>query len=177
MRRTKPQQVKTRLLSPPRPPAELPLPQTSTLRSRKRLANILVVAGIIYAICWLPHVYCLILREFSINEGCSIVASEFFMLLGELNVKLSADLRITLTLSISSVHTKKKRFCSLSSLADNSLGTKLQFIETINLSTIRKIKLCSKVLEESSEIYGSTRASRRIKHKRGCARRLQSKVY
>lgn len=89
--RSKPQQqVKTRVLSPMRPPAELPLPQTSTLRSRKRLANILVAAGIIYALCWLPHVYCLITREFSINEGCSIVASEFFMLLGELRLEFEA---------------------------------------------------------------------------------------
>lgn len=171
MRRMKPQQVKSRVLSPHRPPAELPLPQTSTLRSRKRLANILVVAGIIYAICWLPHVYCLILREFSINEGCSIVASEFFMLLGELNTKLFADFMqpkpffLLLLLILWQIDNEKKRFRSFSSFADNSLGTKLQFIETINLSTICEIKFSSKVFEESTKIYGTT-SSATLEHER-----------
>lgn len=103
--RSKPQQqVKSRVLSPMRPPAELPLPQTSTLRSRKRLANILVAAGIIYALCWLPHVYCLITREFSINEGCSIVASEFFMLLGELRVEFEARIYANYEFSLGFAH-------------------------------------------------------------------------
>ncbi|CRK93337.1 CLUMA_CG006878, isoform A [Clunio marinus] len=76
------QQKRARLPLPPCPPAELPLPQTSTLRSRRRLANILVAAGFIYMLCWLPHVCCLVIREFSINDGCSSTKREFFMLLG-----------------------------------------------------------------------------------------------
>jgi hypothetical protein len=69
MRRIKAQQMRAARVPSltHRPPAELPLPQTSTLRSRKRLANILVIAGFIYAVCWLPHVYCLLMKEFSIN--------------------------------------------------------------------------------------------------------------
>lgn len=79
--------MRAQLPSPPCPPAELPLPQTSTLRSRRRLANILVTAGFIYMLCWLPHVWCLVITEFSINEGCSNTAREFFMLLGEFKAK------------------------------------------------------------------------------------------
>lgn len=102
MRRAQNQQMRARLPSPPCPPAELPLvslkvnnvsinilktfsaqPQTSTLRSRRRLANILVAAGFIYMLCWLPHVCCLVIREFSLNDECSNTTREFFMLLGE----------------------------------------------------------------------------------------------
>lgn len=79
--------MRARLPSPPCPPAELPLPQTSTLRSRRRLANILVAAGFIYMLCWLPHVCCLVIREFSLNDGCSNTAKEFFMLLGEIHIR------------------------------------------------------------------------------------------
>lgn len=82
MRRAQNQQMRAQLPSPPCPPAELPLPQTSTLRSRRRLANILVTAGFVYMLCWLPHVWCFLIREFSIDEGCSNTAKEFFMLLG-----------------------------------------------------------------------------------------------
>ncbi|KAG5676456.1 hypothetical protein PVAND_006290 [Polypedilum vanderplanki] len=64
------------------PPAELPIPQTSTLRSRRRLANILVVAAFIFMMCWSPHVVCLLFREFSITNGCSNNVTEFVMLLG-----------------------------------------------------------------------------------------------
>lgn len=82
MRRAQNQQMRAQLPSPPCPPAELPLPQTSTLRSRRRLANILVTAGFVYMLCWLPHVWCFLIREFYIDEGCSNTAKEFFMLLG-----------------------------------------------------------------------------------------------
>lgn len=108
IRRAQNQQMRARLPSPPCPPAELPLPQTwvtlsclfqlmlkisfhrSTLRSRRRLANILVAAGFIYMLCWLPHVCCLVIREFSINDGCSNTAKEFFMLLGEIHKFINA---------------------------------------------------------------------------------------
>lgn len=76
------QAMRARLPSPPCPPAELPIPQTSTLRSRRRLANILVIAGFVFMACWLPHVICLIFREFSINSGCSNTVTEFVLLLG-----------------------------------------------------------------------------------------------
>ncbi|XP_070505086.1 cholecystokinin receptor-like [Chironomus tepperi] len=82
IRRVQNQQIQTRLNSPPIPPAELPIPQTSTLRSRRRLANILVVAGFVFMACWSPHVICLIFREFSITSGCSNTVTEFVMLLG-----------------------------------------------------------------------------------------------
>jgi hypothetical protein len=86
--------MRARLPSPPCPPAELPLPQTSTLRSRRRLANILVAAGFIYMLCWLPHVCCLVIREFNIGDGCSNTAKEFFLLLGEwLEMLLTCGLR------------------------------------------------------------------------------------
>lgn len=84
IRRIQNQQARTRLPSPPCPPAELPLPQTSTLRSRRRLANILVIAGFVFMACWSPHVICLIFREFSITSGCSNTVTEFVMLLGML---------------------------------------------------------------------------------------------
>ena len=49
--------MKNKLAAGPQQPApELPIPQTSTLRSRRRLANILVAAGIVFAACWMPHV-------------------------------------------------------------------------------------------------------------------------
>lgn len=34
-------------------------------------------------LCWMPHVCCLVIREFSINDECSNTAKEFFMLLGK----------------------------------------------------------------------------------------------
>lgn len=157
--RSKPQQqVKSRVLSPMRPPAELPLPQTSTLRSRKRLANILVAAGIIYALCWLPHVYCLITREFSINEGCSIVASEFFMLLGELRVEIWSWNFMLIWIFI--------RFRSLSRLANNPLDSQLQLTKAVNMSALCQAELSTKVPPESTEIYRSTSATA-LEYQRG----------
>lgn len=94
------QQMRARLPSPPCPPAELPIPQTSTLRSRRRLANILVAAGFIFLGCWAPHVICWIFREFSINDGCSGTVREFFMLLGEKNINIKFALRFICTYKI-----------------------------------------------------------------------------
>jgi hypothetical protein len=72
--------------------ARLPSPpQTSTLRSRRRLANILVAAGFIYMLCWLPHVCCLVITEFSLHDGCSTTTREFLMLLGEFIDALLTD--------------------------------------------------------------------------------------
>lgn len=46
----------------PRAPAEpsllAPQPQTSTLQSRRRLANVLVTVAAVFAACWLPHFVC-----------------------------------------------------------------------------------------------------------------------
>lgn len=147
MRRIKAQQMRaTRAPSPPRPPAELPLPQTSTLRSRKRLANILVIAGFIYAICWLPHVYCLLMKEFSINDGCSHVIREFFMLLGKLRRRRRRNVRqfsswqfILFSLPFFSpcvCSEKNKRFRTLSSITNSPLDIKLQFVTSIDMSAI-----------------------------------------
>lgn len=102
IRRIQNQQARTRLPSPPCPPAELPLPQTSTLRSRRRLANILVIAGFVFMACWSPHVICLIFREFSITSGCSNTVTEFVMLLGML---YSDCLSIFLRLNFAHIHT------------------------------------------------------------------------
>lgn len=133
---------------PPCPPAELPLPQTSTLRSRRRLANILVTAGFIYMLCWLPHVCCLCLREFSINDGCSNTAKEFFMLLGELI--LSSPQRVD-----------SKCFCVLSSnriyafgcLTDHSLDPELQFASSVGMPTLRQAQLGSEIPSVALEIH------------------------
>lgn len=80
MRRTQNQLANAR--APAQPPAHLPIPQTSTLRSRRRLANILVAASVIFIACWLPHVYCKLCREFSNTCFCTYVVNEFLLVLG-----------------------------------------------------------------------------------------------
>ncbi|CAO1353557.1 unnamed protein product [Diamesa tonsa] len=80
MRRTQQQLANAR--APAQPPAHLPIPQTSTLRSRRRLANILVAASVIFIACWLPHVYCKLCREFSNTCFCTYVVNEFLLVLG-----------------------------------------------------------------------------------------------
>lgn len=65
------------------PPSELPLPQTSTLRSRRRLANMLVAASIVFVFCWSPHVVCFLCFELNATNKCSKTVSEYSLLLGE----------------------------------------------------------------------------------------------
>lgn len=71
------------------PSSELPLPQTSTLRSRRRLANMLVAAALIFICCWSPHVICFICSELGRTDAdksidiCPKILSDFFLLLGK----------------------------------------------------------------------------------------------
>lgn len=75
------------------PSSELPLPQTSTLRSRRRLANLLVFAAGIFVCCWTPHVVCFLGVELSGESGgstpvCTPIVFEFTLLLGECSAML-----------------------------------------------------------------------------------------
>lgn len=65
------------------PASELPLPQTSTLRSRRRLANMLVAAAVIFVCCWSPHVICFLCLELGAATICPVSVSDFSLLLGK----------------------------------------------------------------------------------------------
>lgn len=66
------------------PGPDLPLPQISTLRSRKRLANILVASSIIFAGCWTPYIICIFCFELKTTATyCPKTVSDFSLLLGE----------------------------------------------------------------------------------------------
>lgn len=63
--------------------SDLPLPQTSTLRSRRRLANILVVSAFVFIGCWTPHLVCYVMQELLFDTSfCHKSHTEFFLLLG-----------------------------------------------------------------------------------------------
>ncbi|XP_055681629.1 leukotriene B4 receptor 1 [Lutzomyia longipalpis] len=61
---------------------ELPLPQTSTLRSRRRLANLLVGAALIFVACWTPHVVCIVGTQLGSGMLCTKALADFSLLLG-----------------------------------------------------------------------------------------------
>lgn len=62
----------------------IPLPQTSTLRSRRRLANMLVGSALIFIVCWAPHVICIINAQLNPDGySCSKSMNYFFLLLGK----------------------------------------------------------------------------------------------
>lgn len=66
------------------PAADLPMTgQTSTLRSRRKLAYMLVTAALIFAACWTPHVICLLTNELNVSETCSKSLTNFGLLLGK----------------------------------------------------------------------------------------------
>lgn len=65
------------------PPSELPLPQTSTLRSRRRLANMLVASSFVFVFCWAPHIICLIWSKLTATEVCSKAVTSYCLLLGK----------------------------------------------------------------------------------------------
>ncbi|XP_058981087.1 uncharacterized protein LOC101897900 [Musca domestica] len=67
----------------------IPLPQTSTLRSRRHLANMLIGSALIFIICWTPHVFCVIYRIMGYKEHCSKSSRYFNLLLGYLYSALS----------------------------------------------------------------------------------------
>lgn len=62
---------------------ELPLPQTSTLRSRRRLANLLVGAALIFVACWTPHVACILGTQLGSGTLCTKTLADFSLLLGK----------------------------------------------------------------------------------------------
>ncbi|GAB0089121.1 uncharacterized protein DMENIID0001_036120 [Sergentomyia squamirostris] len=61
---------------------ELPLPQTSTLRSRRRLANLLMGAALIFVACWTPHVACILGTQLGSGTLCTNTLANFSLLLG-----------------------------------------------------------------------------------------------
>lgn len=61
----------------------IPLPQTSTLRSRRHLANMLIASAVIFIACWAPHVFCIFYTNFGYKQHCSQTSVYFSLLLGE----------------------------------------------------------------------------------------------
>ncbi|EDW76321.1 uncharacterized protein Dwil_GK14720 [Drosophila willistoni] len=60
----------------------IPLPQTSTLRSRRHLANMLIASALIFIVCWAPHVFCIFYKNFGYKQYCSKSSVYFSLLLG-----------------------------------------------------------------------------------------------
>uniref|UniRef100_A0A1A9W853 G-protein coupled receptors family 1 profile domain-containing protein n=1 Tax=Glossina brevipalpis TaxID=37001 RepID=A0A1A9W853_9MUSC len=60
----------------------IPLPQTSTLRSRRHLANLLIASALIFIACWLPHVFCVFYKHLGYKQYCSTTSTYFNLLLG-----------------------------------------------------------------------------------------------
>ncbi|XP_037927584.1 vasopressin V1b receptor [Teleopsis dalmanni] len=60
----------------------IPLPQTSTLRSRRRLANMLIASAVIFIACWAPHVFCVFYKNFGYRQYCTTTSTYFNLLLG-----------------------------------------------------------------------------------------------
>lgn len=64
-------------------PSELPLPQTSTLRSRRRLARLLVAGSFVFVFCWSPHVIFLICTKWSATETYSKTMASYSLFFGK----------------------------------------------------------------------------------------------
>lgn len=66
---------------------ELPLPQTSTLIYRRRLANILITAAILFVLCWAPYTVAVFYYEVGTAAAASgrrsKIATDLGLLLGE----------------------------------------------------------------------------------------------
>ncbi|CAD6997634.1 alpha-2A adrenergic receptor [Ceratitis capitata] len=60
----------------------IPLPRTSTLHSRRRLANVLIASALIFIICWFPHVFCILYTNSGYQHYCSNTSKYFHLLLG-----------------------------------------------------------------------------------------------
>ncbi|XP_053959727.1 uncharacterized protein LOC128864197 [Anastrepha ludens] len=60
----------------------IPLPRTSTLHSRRRLANMLITSAFIFIICWTPHVFCIFYTTFGYKSYCSKTSNYFHLLMG-----------------------------------------------------------------------------------------------
>ncbi|XP_017471513.1 PREDICTED: uncharacterized protein LOC108362872 [Rhagoletis zephyria] len=67
----------------------IPLPRTSTLHSRRRLANILIVSALIFITCWTPHVFCIFYTTFGNKYHCSKTSNYFHLLLGYMHSAIS----------------------------------------------------------------------------------------
>uniref|UniRef100_A0A1I8NXM7 G-protein coupled receptors family 1 profile domain-containing protein n=1 Tax=Stomoxys calcitrans TaxID=35570 RepID=A0A1I8NXM7_STOCA len=67
----------------------IPLPQTSTLRSRRHLANMLIGSALVFIACWTPHVFCVIYRILGYNHYCNKSSRYFNLLLGYMYSALS----------------------------------------------------------------------------------------
>ncbi|XP_046801125.1 uncharacterized protein LOC111689752 [Lucilia cuprina] len=67
----------------------IPLPQTSTLRSRRHLANMLIGSAIIFIACWAPHVFCVLYKIMGYKEYCKKSSRYFNLLLGYMYSALS----------------------------------------------------------------------------------------
>ncbi|XP_065166075.1 5-hydroxytryptamine receptor 7 isoform X2 [Atheta coriaria] len=63
-------------------------PPTSTLRSRRRLANSLLWVAFVFAACWLPHVVCLIYAEAK-GEPPPILVARACLLVGHMHSAVS----------------------------------------------------------------------------------------
>lgn len=64
-------------------PSELPLPQTSTLRSRRRLARLLVAGSFVFVFCWSPYVIFLICTRWSARETYSKTVASYSLFFGK----------------------------------------------------------------------------------------------
>lgn len=75
-------QHRSKNVQPPMGNPEFPLPQTSTLRSRRRLANILVTAAFLFLFCWAPYAVSVVYCQFN-KSVCNKNAIDLGMLIGE----------------------------------------------------------------------------------------------
>ncbi|CAH2989639.1 unnamed protein product [Chilo suppressalis] len=65
-----------------------PQPQTSTLRSRRRLGNVLIGIAAVFAVCWCPHAALVISRAFGLDAPLVLV--QYTLLLGYAHSALNA---------------------------------------------------------------------------------------
>lgn len=67
-------------------PSELPLPQTSTLRSRRRLARLLVAGSFVFVFCWSPYVIFLICTRWSARQTYSKTLASYSLFFGKYSI-------------------------------------------------------------------------------------------
>lgn len=65
-----------------------PQPQTSTLRSRRRLGNVLIAIAAIFAACWCPHATIVIASAFGLTVPLPL--AQYALLLGHAHSALNA---------------------------------------------------------------------------------------
>lgn len=89
-------------------PSELPLTQTSTLRSRRRLANILVAGSFMFIFCWTPYIVCLLCTNAPNSDIHSMYFLKYSLLLGESKYSIYAPCS---SISLSYINAKISIFC------------------------------------------------------------------